>query len=520
MIRLREYQQNVIDTILNCDDNRQLHILPTGAGKTIIFTELTRILLEQNKKVLILAHRNILINQIQNYNGFNRNLLITTKQSYANKLDFKPDYLIIDEVHNVDTLSDTGQYKRIIENHEDSIIIGFTATPIRLNNGLIYGNDRLFKKYHTLIKPIDLIKKEYLVPYKYSIPYDFVDKKTGYKKNMTEKKLEELMTKKILVDAVVDSYVKLARKKNLIFATTIHHAEVIKEALLQRGINAKTIHSNLHKEAINTLLSEFKSNYLNCLINVNMLTEGFDEPQVDTLFLARPTHSIALHRQIIGRGLRISPNKQDCLIVDLVGNLKRLGDINDDLKDKVKKQPNPFICPKCSSVNVSGKRICLDCNFQPEINNKEVYDKFLEDKKNDGLLVDSFKIIDFDGDDDKTLIIGVKLDYKVLSSGKHAIFIFFNVREYEDGGYINKRLAFVFVEEGILFLNRFCNKFNIKLENESPEMATNPNLNNALLIKWYKIMKKNENYFNFRFIEYSTTEKQGKTYFKLDRVLN
>ena len=500
-MQLRDYQQQVINLILESNNNTQLYVLPTGAGKTIIFSKLTEILLNQNKKVLILAHRNILIEQIKKYNGLNPNLRVDTKQSYYNRLNFNADYVIIDEAHNVD-IGKNSQYKAIIDRHKDSIIIGFTATPTRLDNGLIYGEKKLFKQIDFSLTPMNLINKSYLVPYKVMIPFNFVDKEQGFSKNLSEKKIEEIMTKKMLLDAVVDSYKNFARRKTLIFATSINHSELLQQELFKNGIIAKSIHSNLHKDNINAILKDFNSQYLNCLINVNMLTEGFDEPQVDTLILARPTTSIALHRQIIGRGLRLSPNKVDCLVVDLVGNFNRLGDINDKLKDKESKKRTPEICPLCI---IPMFKKCKECGFEFPKELKQDYEKIRDSKEATKLVGEDFKILDlFSKQLNMHLILGV--DIKKTSTH---LFFNFQIRELlEAETYHIKKYTNVFTEKSNHFLKAFLNKFDFKDLEEKQSLDY-----------YYNKVKNNLNKFKLRYVDYSFREEGDKKYFKINKII-
>lgn len=501
---LRDYQQKVIDLILTNSNKTQLYVLPTGAGKTVIFSELTQLLLNQNKRVLILAHRTILTDQIKKYNNNNANLRIETKQSYYNRLNFTADYVIIDEVHNVD-ISQSSQYKKILNHHKESFIIGFTATPVRLNNGLIYGEDKLFKKIDFSLTPANLINQGYLVPYKVTMPFNFIDKDQGFKKNISDKKIEEIMTKRMLIDAVTDSYKRFARKKTLIFATSINHAEILQEDLFKNGIISKTIHSNLHKDNIKAILQDYHSTYLNCLINVNMLTEGFDEPQVDTLILARPTTSIALHRQIIGRGLRLSPNtdKIDCLVIDLVGNFDRLGDINDKLKAKKERNLSaPFHCPFCIKPMII---VCDHCGFTLPKSLKEDCEKIRSEKEISQLIGEDFKTLDlFARKTNMSLIV----DVKIKKTATHLSF-YFQIRKLEENNtHQIIRHTSTFTDKSVYFLSNFLKKFDFQGLEEKQDLDY-----------YYSAVKKNYRKFKMRYVDYTLQEKDNKNYFKINKII-
>jgi superfamily II DNA or RNA helicase len=449
-MELRDYQKEVVQLALTNQNKTALYVLPTGAGKTVIFTAIIKKLLEENKKILVLAHRRILIEQIHRYNEGNHNLQVATKQGYVNKLDFAPDYIIIDEAHNVDY--EKGQYKAILEAHNNAVVVGFTATPIRMNNGLIYGKDKFFKSVDYFKKPEDLINAGYLVPYKVIVPSEFKDKES-LKNNFTLEEASLIMQKNYLLDLVVDSYKKFARKKTLVFATDIKHSELLLEYFVDQGIFAKIIHSKQRKDEIDYTLKQFKESKIDCLINVDMLTEGFDEPAVDTVILARPTKSIALHRQIIGRGLRLWQNKKDCLVVDLVSNFYRNGDINENLNDKKIKQNEPYyVCDKCFMVSFVQKKECLFCGYIPIT---ESLTRIREDKDITRLTADQFKELDFLMlQKNKWFILETQGNMRSSTDCDKLTIV---IKAKKDG--VTQDFNFYFTSKNPYFFKNFCKKF-------------------------------------------------------------
>ena len=175
------------------------------------------------------------------------------------------------------------------------------------------------------------------------------------------------------------------RERVMVFAVTIEHAEALAESL-----GCKAVHSKLKKDEWRRRVDEFKEGRARILVNVGQLTVGFDCPEVDALIVARPTNSTALHVQICGRGLRVSPAKSDALIVDLCGNYIRNGLPNRPrVYDKKKREEGTGeaearaqICPECLEV-VEGPD--LECPFcGAEMKEKKEFNELNEKDENEG----------------------------------------------------------------------------------------------------------------------------------------
>ena len=188
--------------------------------------------------------------------------------------------------------------------------------------------------------------------------------------DFNEKQLSDRFDREVVTNAAIKEIIAagVKRKKWLIFAIDIDHAEHIAEILIRNGIPTAPVHSKMEMDRDSTL-EKFKNDRYKCVVNVNILTTGFDAPDIDLIAMLRPTSSPVLHVQTLGRGSRISDNKTDCLVLDFAGNTARLGPINDVLVLKVKKgegggEPITKTCPDCDSILPPALKICPDCGHK------------------------------------------------------------------------------------------------------------------------------------------------------------
>jgi DNA repair protein RadD len=161
------------------------------------------------------------------------------------------------------------------------------------------------------------------------------------------------------------------RKKWLIFAIDISHAEHIAEVLIRAGVRTAPVHSTMDESGFDRdrVIEGFRNGYYQAVVNVNILTTGFDEPGIDLIAMLRPTKSPVLHVQSLGRGSRVSPDKDNCLILDFAGNTARLGPINNvyvAIKGKSAGGGDAVTktCPSCNSILPPAIRVCPDCDHK------------------------------------------------------------------------------------------------------------------------------------------------------------
>ncbi len=377
MVNLREYQTEAIKAIeleFTLSD-RQFIEMPTGAGKTITFLSYAK---KNHRRIMIIVPSKELLNQVYDSallfyhkseitrkgNGFDekpnnfQKLHICIINSIKGKyLDYiKHQYfnlIIIDEAHHVQANS----YRRLIESIVEeqkilketvsclggpTVFLGVTATPDRADGKVM--DEILFKKSYK-IEIEDLIEQKFLADIegyivKTNIDISEIDDHNGdfsitqlYKKLSTE-------ARNGLILGICKNEMK--NRKTLVFCINIKHAIEISKSLNEIGISSKAIYGEMREAEKSAILSAFGRGEISCLCNCQLLTEGFDEPTIDGIVLARPTRSRGLFLQMIGRGLRTTSGKKNCKIIDIVDNHRSLMGFNDLLETEQYKQIESF----------------------------------------------------------------------------------------------------------------------------------------------------------------------------------
>lgn len=358
---LRDYQRAAVEATLRhfrASDAPACLVLPTGAGKSLVIAELARL---ARGRVLVLAHVKELCEQ--NYEKFSRSGLqaglfvaglgrkeeahavtFASVQSVHRNLErfVAPiSLLVIDECHRLSDAEDS-QFQQVIRHLRQRSprlkLLGLTATPYRLGYGWIY-------RYHHRGKVRDtdgqepppfercvyevglqhLIARGYLTqPTVIDAPiasYDFSSLTTDRYGHASEKAVNQLLVKHARVtESIVSQVRELAanRRGAMLFAATVDHAKEIASYLPaeQTGL----VLGDTPSAERDAVIADFKAQRLKYLVNVSVLTTGFDAPHVDVIALLRRTESVSLFQQIAGRGLRLYPGKSDCLIVDYAGS--------------------------------------------------------------------------------------------------------------------------------------------------------------------------------------------------------
>lgn len=393
-VTLRDYQQQAVDAAV--DHFRQstdsaVLVLPTGAGKSIVIAELARI---AKGRVLVLTHVKELVAQ----NAQKIDLLTTKASIYAAGLNQKTSdgktvvasiqsaaralsqfvgafsLVIIDECHRV-SLEKTSQYQQLLTHlrqHNPQLrLLGLTATPYRLGTGWIYK-----QHYHGKVGSTDLgvfeqcifelplrplIKNGYLTaPTLFdglSAQYDFSQIKPNETGEYPQTQVNDLLDHAgRATTAIVRQLIELSHHRSgiIIFAATVRHAEEIFSLLCQQHSQQSAIVTAQTPDSErDSLIERFKTQQLKFLVNVAVLTTGFDAPHVDLIAILRPTASVGLFQQMIGRGLRLSEGKKDCLVIDYAANgydlyFPEVGQV----KPNSKSVPVQVHCPVCHFANI------------------------------------------------------------------------------------------------------------------------------------------------------------------------
>ncbi len=353
-IKLRPYQVECIERTLRST----LIMLPTGAGKTLIAKGIQE--KHSEKKFLFLAPKLNLLSQTaeafaelnpQVVHGstqidYDQKCFVSTIQTISRRPEFisqmKFDYIIFDEMH----FGSAGKMQKIIKESHVGHVIGLSATPFdKYGKLLTEGFDTIIDDYDARF----MVDHGYLCDIKAINPVK-VDLKgvkvTGGDYNA--KDLDERVNTPANIKATVLSTAEHIneRTQTIIFATSINHSENLKKLYSQHGVDAEVLHSK--SEDGDEILSRFKAGNIKALVSVNMLTEGFDVPRVDTVVIARPTKSQNLYKQMIGRAMRLSEGKTMALLLDCGSVVENLGMPLDPIKERKKGKPQ-YTCAECGS---------------------------------------------------------------------------------------------------------------------------------------------------------------------------
>ena len=392
--KLRPYQQDAVDATLKHfrkSAESAVIVLPTGAGKSLVIAELVRL---ARRKILVLTHVKELVEQnhakYESYGlvgsvfsaGLNRKdnhhqvTFASVQSAAANLEQFKDEYslIIIDECHRVSG-EETSQYQRIIEQLREQNtglkVLGLTATPYRLGMGWIYRyhyrgfvrgssqeQDKPFVHCIYELSLIYMISKGYLTRPELIdaavAQYDFSALTQNRFGEYAEQEVNQLLSKHQRVTrAIIEQVMELAvtRQAVMIFAATVDHAKEITGYLPPE--QTALITGATEQRERDQLIQRFKQRQLKYLVNVSVLTTGFDAPHVDFIAILRPTQSVSLYQQIVGRGLRLDDGKQDCLVIDYAGNNVNLYHPEvGEKKPSSDSEPVQVLCPGCGFANI------------------------------------------------------------------------------------------------------------------------------------------------------------------------
>lgn len=417
MYKLRDYQQDVVDKVINHIDsnNRCCVSLATGGGKTVIFSELVSIL---NGRTLVCVHREELVRQtsatltkdhdllLPKVKHISKDICIAMVQTLYNRIkkelidvnDF--DNIIIDEAHR-------GEFMKIL-NLFSGKVVGFTATPNYEKTKIFWkcldcGTDsekagkccnkklKKFKEnvplsefYHTLIEGIEineLIDRNFLVQDEnFILPVDtnklvFNEQRQEY----TEESISFVFGSKEAIDNTCNTFEKLAlNQKTIIFNPNTLVNRLLYEEMYRRGHPIKMYDSNNKKENRKDLIEWFKNTPNAILLNVQVFTTGFDCTDVEVIFLNKKTQSLNLFLQMVGRGGRITDKilKSSFKVIDMGNNIKDLGKWSDkrdwnklfykkEVKEMGAAQPAAIrTCHNCESIIAANSLICEVCGAE------------------------------------------------------------------------------------------------------------------------------------------------------------
>lgn len=442
---LRPYQQVAKGQIFSAwdDCDNVMFQMPTGTGKTRLFTSIISdikawgILTQKDPKILIIAHRVELIEQISDNldrykvshgiiaGGKERNLrplvqvasiqTIThrTNKDVANSLGV--DFIIIDEAHH----STANSYKKLWGLYPKAKKLGVTATPWRMNH---LGFTSIYDKLIVSKSIKEFIDEGWLSPYcYYSIKdnsnirqnisgIDEFDIEGDYKVSA----LEQVMDRVSIRANLLDSYLKLARgKKGIIYSISRKHSDHICEEYKKAGINIVRIDSETPREERRMYVQRFRNGQIDIIVNVDIFSEGFDCPDIEFIQLARPTKSLVKYLQQVGRGLRPTSGKGKCIILDNVGS-----HIEFDLPNADRDWDVEFNGELANNKKRSSSAKQVDIEYK-EKSFEEGTDELSLIDDVEGIVLDEEKVISWKEEDDnllKTLFVDRGCSLSVIAS--------------------------------------------------------------------------------------------------------
>mgnify|MGYP002621315359 FL=1 len=404
-LSLRPYQRAAVDALYDYfagNTGNPLVVMPTGTGKSLCIAGFIReaIAAYADTRVLVLTHQRELISQ--NFQALLRawpeapagiysaglsrrdiraQILFAGIQSihrHAEKVQ-RCDLVLIDEAHLLGR-SDSSMYRAFLAGLNEINagllkVVGFTATPYRLDSGLLHeGKDRLFTDIAYEVPLLEMVQQGYLCP--------VVPKQTTTQLDVAgvgtrggefiARELEAAVDRDEVTRAAVAEIVEhgAGRGSWLVFCSGVAHARHVRDAIRERGIAAETVTGDTPAAERDAILTAFKAGRLRCVTNANVLTTGFDAPGTDLIALLRPTKSVGLYVQMVGRGTRLAEGKDDCLVLDFAGNTARHGPIDTvDGRRKEKNDGTPGeapikVCPACQTINAASARRCIECDHE------------------------------------------------------------------------------------------------------------------------------------------------------------
>lgn len=391
MITLRPYQQKLIDETrlrFKSGIKSALLVAPCGSGKTVCFSYFCKEVSSRNKKTLIIAHREELLDQISETlkkfavpHGFiaagrEENLSHLTQVASVFSLVKRlhkisePDLIIVDESHHVSLKTTWG---KVLAKFPNAWKIGVTASPCRLS-GEPLGD--VFQEIVLGPTVTDLINSGSLCKYKlFAPPTIDTSKIKTLAGEFNLQQLDEAMNKPVITGDAIREYMKRANgKRAVVFCTSVNHSREVARAFNDQKISAYSLDGKMDRGLRASVVSGFRSGQIKIITNCGIISEGFDLPAIEVAIVLRPTQSLALWIQMSGRALRPFPGKEYALIMDHGGNTARLGlpceDREWSLKGRLKRKSTDLkirICPQCYAAMNLFNRVCPECGYAPEI---------------------------------------------------------------------------------------------------------------------------------------------------------
>ena len=394
-MQLRQYQQQAVDAVYNYlrryDDNPCV-VIPTAGGKTPILATIVKDAIQQwDGRVMILSHVKELLEQavdkihtvypecdigiystgLKRWDTDNKCIVAGIQSAYRNTDGFgKFDLIIVDEAHLIPEKGD-GMYRnflRRMKDHNPELrVIGLTATPYRLTSGPICAPDNILNKICFEVGVKELLQQGFLCPLRSKASRQEIDASGLHVRagEFIESEVDKLMNTGDLVAQACSEIISYARERKavIIFCCSIDHAQNVLAHIRKHDSTAEAVFGDTLPSFRAEILERFKAGKIKFLVNVGVLTTGFDAPNIDCVVLLRPTASPGLYYQMVGRGFRLHPDKKDCLVLDFGGNIERHGPVDSiQVEPKTdREEPLGKTCPQCREVVPTAAMLCHVC---------------------------------------------------------------------------------------------------------------------------------------------------------------
>ena len=399
-LELRGYQKKTITSLfrwLEANPGNPCVVLPTGAGKSLCvagFIDET-LRLWPDTRILVLTHQKELVEQdaralhrllpdlsIGIYSAALRSkdlsqpVTFASIQSIYRKSGLFWNVILVDECHLINN-DDEGMYRTFLKN-SCRRVIGFTATPYRMGQGYLTDEGGLFSALISEVSILDLQNMGYLAKLRSKGTFTKLDcsdlhlRGGEFIESEMQERLDVYGTNEAIADEIVKSAAYYNRHHILVFCAGIEHARHISELLSEKGMSSSDINGTMGMEQREDILYRFTHGEITALTNTQLLTTGFDYPDIDMICMLRPTMSPGLYSQELGRGLRLksedNPNK-DCLVLDFAGNVQRHGPLAYVAPPSRKGEGGSGVapckeCPECLEIVPASTRVCPACGYE------------------------------------------------------------------------------------------------------------------------------------------------------------
>lgn len=397
-LELRGYQKKTITSLFNWMEKNQGNpcvVLPTGAGKSLVIAGFIQQTLEfwPDTRILVLTHQKELVEQdaralhrllpdisIGIYSAslkmqdLNQPVTFASVQSIYKKSGLSWNVILVDECHLINN-EDQGMYRTFLKN-SCRRVIGFTATPYRMGQGYLTDEGGLFSALISEVSILDLQNMGYLAKLRSKGTFTKLDcsdlhlRGGEFIESELQEKFDTYDTNEAIADEIVKSAGYYGREHILIFCGGVEHAKHIADILSEKGMISRDINGSMSMDERDEILWLFTHGKITALTNTQLLTTGFDYPDIDMICMLRPTMSPGLYSQELGRGLRLKTGiNKDCLVLDFAGNVQRHGPLAYVAPPSKKNEGRSGVapckeCPECLEIVPASASVCPSCGYE------------------------------------------------------------------------------------------------------------------------------------------------------------